>query len=148
AAVGRNAQNQAFERHVQPDRRTVLLDRRAVLRVDERPAAGGDHGMPGRDLLQQHGSLRGAGVGLAASGEDRCHALPLALLDQLVDINETPSEAARERAGDRRLAAPHEADQINLVRSHAAWALRLWAAACRLGMLRRGPGVSVPKPKT
>ena len=52
-------------------------------------------------------------------GEDRRDRLVLALLDQLVDVDGAPVEAARQRARHRALAGAHEADEIDLVRFHA-----------------------------
>ncbi len=42
----------------------------------------------------------------------------LAALDELVDVFGPPAQPRRQRAGDRALAARHEADEVNLVGRH------------------------------
>src|SRR5438045_2270494 len=54
AAIGRHAANQPVERYVEPDRDAVGVDRRAVLHVGERAAAGRDDDVAGANLVEQN----------------------------------------------------------------------------------------------
>src|ERR1019366_1006165 len=97
----------------------IAVDRGPVLGIDEGPAAGGDHAVARRHLLQEHRPLDGAEVGFAVPGEDVGDRQMLALLDELVDVRRLPIEALGERARDCRLAGRHEPDEVHLVRLHA-----------------------------
>ena len=64
-------------------------------------------------------TLDGPEIGLAAAREDRRDRLVFTLFDQFVNVNRPPVEPTRQRPRNRRLARPHESDQIDLVRLHA-----------------------------
>src|ERR1044071_5072718 len=70
AAVGGHAIDEAVEGHVEPDRYAVLIDRRAVLQVGERAAAGRDDDVAASELLGDDLALDGPEVGLAFTRED------------------------------------------------------------------------------
>jgi len=119
APVGRHPLDDALERHVQPHRRAVGVDRRAILRIDERPAAGRDDRVARVQLILEHGALDRPEVRLAAPREDVRDRHMLARFDHFVDVRRAPVEPRRQRARDGRLAGRHEAHEIDLVRLHA-----------------------------
>ena len=91
---------------------------RAQVGVDERPAAGRDHHVPGRQQLLHDLAFDGAEVRLAVRREDRRDGPALARLDAVVDVLDAPAEAAADLASERGLARGHEPDQVDLVRPH------------------------------
>ena len=99
-AVERNARDQIRERHVDPDRHAVEVDRRPVVGVGERAAAGGDddvaHGLEEAEDL----ASRPIGSRLALAREDIGDGHALAPLDEIVDVLRTRqrSRAASARA--------------------------------------------------
>src|SRR5947209_2330992 len=89
-AILRYTRNQPLDWRVEPDSGAVGLDDRAVLRVDERAAAGRHHGVPDGHLIGQHRAFDPAKVRLTVLREDVRHRSPFALLDELVDVHEAP----------------------------------------------------------
>jgi hypothetical protein len=118
AAVGRQPRDQFVQRHVEPDREAVHVDGGAVLRVHERPAPGGDDGMPQRQQQPQDLALHRAKMRFAALHENLRHRPALARLDQLVDVVGAPAQARRDRPRHGGLAGGHEADEIDLIGRH------------------------------
>jgi hypothetical protein len=81
------------ERHVDPHRDAVGVDERAVLRIRERSAAGGDDEVAHRLQELQDLAFDGAEVRLAALREDVGDRPALARFDQIVDVLGPPSQA-------------------------------------------------------
>ncbi len=112
------------ERQIDPDRDAVEVDRAAILGVGERAAAGGDNELADRLENAQDLALDRSKVRLALLREDLRDRAALARFHQIVDVLGAPAEARGERAGDRALAACHEAHEIDLVRRHATSSAR------------------------
>ena len=106
-------------RHVDPDRHTVGIDRRAIFGIDKRAASSGDHDVTGRQQRENHLTLQRAEVGLALAREDLRHGAAFARFHEHVHVFGAPAEPPRQRLSQRRLAGAHESDQIDLVRLHA-----------------------------
>src|SRR5204863_9650556 len=102
----------------------IEVDERAIFRIHERASAGRDHHVPQRLNDAQDVTFGGSEVRLALTDENLRNRLPLALLDELVDVFRLPVQAVRERARHRALSAGHESDQIDLVEHHAVSSAR------------------------
>ena len=116
--VGGQPPEHVLERHVEPDRQTVPVHRRPVVRIDERAAARGhDDVAQGQEQLQDL-ALECPEVGLAVPAEDVRHRPAFARFDQLVHVLRMPAEPSRQRPGDRRLARRHEPHEEDLIDRH------------------------------
>ena len=117
-AIGRQLRQHDVDRHVEPDRQAVQIDRAAVFGLDEGAAARGHDDVAQRQEDLENLSFHGAEVRLAGAGEDVRDGPALARFDQLVDILRAPAETGRECAGDGRFAGRHETHEIDLVCRH------------------------------
>ena len=70
-------------------------------------------------LTCDHRALDLPEIRLAALGEDRRYGPPFARLDQVVDVVGAPAEPPAHGPSHGGLAGAHEADQVQLVGSHA-----------------------------
>ena len=147
AAVGRQPRDHRRQRHVEPHRHAVELDRLLVLGIHERAAAGGDHGVAQRQQQAQDLALGRPEVRLAVAREDVGHGGSLARLDQLVDVLGAPAEAFRQHPGDGGLAGGHEPDQVDLVDSGGISGISGVTARARVAGARRRSRDRTPPPR-
>ena len=92
----------------------------AIVRLDERAAAGGDDDVAlGQQLAQDAAARPARKYGSPSCAKIAATVAPLARLDPLVDVLDAPAEPAAQRARDGRLARAHESDEIQLVGLHA-----------------------------
>src|SRR6187399_2550224 len=107
--------NHAGQGNVEPRDAAIGEHHGSVVRIDKGAAAGGDDELALGQQFVKDLALDLAKIGLAIAGEDTGNAASFALLDALVDVGDTPPDAAAERPSDGRFAGPHESDQIQLV---------------------------------
>jgi hypothetical protein len=104
-----------LDRSVHPDRGRVRAKRLAGSAGLDRPAAERDHGRHGR--LEQGDRpllLELAETRLALAREQLRDGPAVVGSNQLVDVDELPSDARRSLRTQRRLARAHEADERDL----------------------------------
>lgn len=119
-AIGGDAGQNLFERHVQPHRETVSVDRRAVFRIGECSAACGDDDVAKWEKQTEDLALDRPKVQFSVARENVGNSPSLPRFDQLVDVLGPPAEPLGQRARDRGLAGSHESYEINLIGGHRA----------------------------
>src|SRR5579884_218749 len=117
------------ERHVKPDRNSVVLQQFVILLLGKAAAAERDHhgppGAHGFHALPDGFRFDLPELGLTALLEDLMDGGLLLGLDILIDVGESPAEFVSEFAADGGLAGGHEAHQV-----HAGSELKLMNHRC------------------
>ena len=110
-AVRRNPSDADLQRGVEPDGRAASTQPAAPVRAEEQTASGGGDEVPAAVERLQGLPLEVTEVVLTRVAEDLLDGAPLALDDQIVDVQEIAIELVRHDSPDGGLSASHEADE-------------------------------------
>ena len=117
-AVRRQPRDELVERHVEPDRHTIHIDRDPIVGIHERAATCGHDDVAEGQQESEDVALERPEIRLAAARENVRHRATLARFNQLVDVFRAPAQPLRERTRDGRFIGRHETDEIDLVGRH------------------------------
>src|SRR4051812_22416582 len=92
-------------------------EQRAVVRRQDRAAAGGEHDVAIAREFRKHTAFAQSEARLALDLEYHGHSYSGDAFELEIAIEEALAETAREQLPDRRLAGAHQADQVDVVRA-------------------------------
>src|SRR5688572_10135339 len=122
-AVGGYPAQHGGKRRIQPDHGAVAEHQLAIAGVLEGAAARRHNNAALGQQLNQRLAFASPEIRFALLAENGGNVAPFRTLDARVDVLDLPVQPAAECPGRRGFTGPHEADEVDLVGSHALAAL-------------------------